>query len=316
MSDKGHKESTHKKISECERLKFIGFDVFPEEPKDLFLSEAEKQKLVDEVRFRREHHDHLRGDCTLLEDRVSPADRIFLTAASVIIVLALFLPWYAAYNEIVEETKPVQSTGLTVTPAENLGASSTAVPADSAAPEQAAATTVSIDTALSAVAEPAGTSAIGGEELITTVMARKKIHKEYARLSGLGAVISIGSVGAYVFSSGLALILTVVLFIVYTLLCIGLPIYNLYGIYGFKGEADAQALKLKKLLRLNWLPLVIFALGLLLSFFGNAYAFKAAELFTSIGESYNPIVFFGTLSWGVFVSLACFILCAAKGAEI
>jgi len=317
MSEKGHKELSHKKISERERLKFIGFDVFPGEPKDLFQSEAEKQKLVEEVRARREHHDHLRGDCTLLEDRVSASDRIFLTIASVIIVLSLFLPWYAVYNEIVEETKPAQPMEEAIPPAENFDATSAVLPADTLAASGQASTTPSLtDTSLAAVEGPSGSSTIGDEELITTVMARKKIHKEFSRLSGIGAFLSFGTVGSYVFSSGIALMLTVVLFIVYTLLCIGLPIYNLNGIYRLKGDSDAKALKLKKMLRLNWLPLVIFACCLLLSFFGSSYSFNAAEKFTSISESYSPLVFLGTLSWGVFVSLACFILCAAKGAEI
>ncbi len=312
MSEKGHKEATHKKISERQRLKFIGFDVFPGEPKDLFQSEAEKQKLVNEVRARREHHDHLRGDCTLLEERVSPSDRIFLTIASAIMVLALFLPWYSAFNEIVEEPKPTQPIAQTAAPVESPEISSATLPADTLAATSASPS----DTSLAVVEEFAQTSTIGDEELITTVMARKKIHKEYKRLTGLGAFLSIGIVGSYLFSSGIVLMLSAVLLIVYTLLCIGLPIYNLYGIYGLKGDADAQALKMKKMLRLNWLPLVIFTFGLILSFLGGSYSFNAAEVFTSIGNSYSPMAFLGTLSWGVYVSLGCFILCAAKGAEI
>jgi hypothetical protein len=311
MSEKGKKESPTKKINERDRLRYIGFDVFPGEPADLFKSEAEKNKLVEEVRERREHHDHLRGECTLLEERVSGLDRIVLTIGSIIIILALFLPWYAVYNEIVEESVPIEEveppvnvTGATepvgtTTPTDTLGATA----------EQVAS-----DTALAAT-EAAG-SAEPTEELITTVMARKKITKVYERVSGIGSIIAIGSVGSKVFSSGLALMLTAVLYLAFTLLCIALPIYNLYGIYGLKGDTDVKALKLKKMLRLNWIPLGIFVAGLFLSFFGDNYSFNAAETFTSLGESYSPLVYLGTVSWGVFVSLACFVLCAAKGVEI
>ena len=108
MSDKQQKTHTPSKISEKERWKYIGFDVFPGEPKELFKSEEEKRKLVEGVRARLAHHEHLRSACTLLEERVSASDRIFLTIASVVMVLALFLPWYSVYNEIVEQPKPAQ----------------------------------------------------------------------------------------------------------------------------------------------------------------------------------------------------------------
>lgn len=300
MSDKEQKAAEAKRISERDRFKFIGFDVFPGEPKELFNSEAEKNKLVQEVRAKREHHDHLRESCTLIEERVSGTDRIVLTIASVIIVLALILPWYSAYNEIVEETKPTAAVEETATPAESLN-----VPAatDSA---QVAATPQ----------QPSDTVSQGTEQLITAFAAKKKIHKEYSRLSGIGAIISIGTIGSYVFSSGIALILAAILFLVYTLLCIGIPIYTLYGLYGLKGSSDSKALKLKSMLRLNWIPLVIFVLGLVLSFFGSDYSFDAPNVFTSIGSGFNAMAYLGTLSWGVFVSLGAFILCAAKGAEI
>lgn len=312
MSDKGQKDTPHKKVSERDRLKFIGFEVYPGEPKDLFKSEAEKDKLVQEVRERREHHDHLRGDCTLLEERVSKTDRLVLTIASIITVLSLFLPWYSAYNEIVEEPKinKTVEVPVAVQAAETVPTGTTGTtPADSLAAAQTA--TSPADTAAAMPTEPANL-----DEVITSVMARKKIHKEYSRVSGLGAFLSFGTIGSYVFSSGLALMLSVVLFIVYTLLCIGIPLYNLYGIYGLKGDPDSKALKLKKMLRLNWIPLLIFVACLVLSFLGGDYSFNAAEVFTSIGDGYNPMVFLGSLTWGVYVSMACFILCAAKSAEI
>lgn len=311
-SEKGQKESVHKKVNERERLRYIGFDVFPGEPKDLFQSEAEKEKLVEEVRERRQHHDLLRGDCTLLEERVSATDRIVLAIASVIIVLALFLPWYAVYNEIVEEIIPTEEVEM---PAPPEGAVDPLLEAEPNAGSEGSPAAVQADTAVAAQGAGAGSSE-PIEELITSVMSRKKIHREYVRVSGIGSLISIGTVASPVLTSGLALMLTAILYLIFTLLCIALPIYNLYGIYGLKGDPDTRALKLKKMLRLSWIPLFIFLAGLLLSFFGDSYSFNAMETFTSLGESYSPVTYLGTVSWGVFVSLACFILCAAKGVEI
>lgn len=308
-SEKGQKETTLKRINERQRMNYIGFDVFPGEPKDLFASEAEREKLVEQVRQRHQKHDHLREDCTLLEARINNADRIALTLASIVIVLTLFLPWYSAYNEIVEEIKPTQVVEKPAAIADTMADTTVQSAAATAVPNPPG-TTASV-TEESPIAPAEHT-----EELITAFSAKKKIHKEYARLSGVGALISIGTLSSYVFSSGLSLMLTAIMFLVYTLLCIALPIYNLYGIYGLKGDHDAKALKIKKMLSYNWIPLAIFTAGLLLSFVSGPYGFDAATVFTSIGQSYSPMAYLGTLSWGVFISLACFILCAAKGVEI
>ncbi len=317
MSDKQQKTYTPAKLNEKERWKYIGFDVFPGEPRDLFQSEEEKKKLVERVRTRLAHHEHLRPDCTLLEERISAFDRIFLTIASIVVVLALFLPWYSVYNEIVEAPKPAQVLEEPIIPAVTTETTvTTASPETPVSGEASSTVPASTDTNVAVPTETPTGSEIGSEELITTVMARKKIHKEYERLSGIGALISIGSVGSKIFSSGFAILLTGILFIVYALLCMVLPVYNLYGIYRLKGDSDTIALKIKKMLRLNWIPLIIYAACLVFSFFGGEYSFNAAEVFTSLGTSYSPLTYLGTLSWGVYVSLAGFILCAAKGVEI
>ena len=105
MAEEEKKVSAAKRISDKERFKYVGFDVFPGRVKDLFRSDAEKDKLVDWVRQKRTNRDlgALRDDCTLLEARVSLSDRVVLTVACLFMVAALFFPWYSAYNEIVEE---------------------------------------------------------------------------------------------------------------------------------------------------------------------------------------------------------------------
>jgi len=304
MGEEDKKERSVKRISEKERYKYVGFEVAPGRIKNIFKSDAEKAKLVEEHRQKREHRSGLgalRDECTLLEDRVTMRDRIFLTLACVVMVGALFLPWYSAYNEIVEESS--------VKPAVVGIADSTAVndsmPADSAA---AAAT--------QAASDQYSESEAPKEEVIHGYVARKKIHKEYTRLSGIGSLADIGSVGSRVFSSGIVLIITGVLFLVMTVLSLALPAYTLFGIFGLKGNPDQRALKLKAILKLNWLPLVLFAFCLVISFVGAGYGAGTANLYTSLGSSYSVAAFFSNLSWGVFVMLAASIMLAAKGIEI
>ena len=317
-------------ISEDERFHYIGFEVFPGKPKDLFESEEEKKKWVESVIERRKKGAALiREECTLCEERVTLIDKIVLSIACVVIFASLFMPWFAVYNEI-EETAtisetPADSAMVAATTADSLNDSLAAI-MDSAVDTAAAVAqqeTAPVDTAAMAATEAGGekasvTSEKRGvtEEIIHGYVAKKKFYKEYDRVSAIGAIISIGSLGSYVFSSGFALLLTVIVFMIYIILCIALPIYTLFGLYGGKGDPDEQVLKLKKILRYNWIPLILFVIALVLSFFGGDYSFDAASMYTSLGDGYNVGVFLDSLSWGVIVSLAAFILVAAKGSEI
>jgi len=342
MTEEKKNLDTRKRITEKERFSFIGFDVFPNDPKELFESDAEKEKLVDQVRAKHDKHDHLRESCTLLEERVSFTDRIAVTAGAVLVFAALFLPWYSVYNEIVEDTPVAQVVEEPVvisdSPEEALFEDGAADAAAEDAADDASAAAVSEEVSSAteetqAVEDPEAGEAVADEgepvysplttiseeldgELITSLVAKKSIHREYARLSGIGGIISFGSTGSYLFSSGISLILTVILFIVYTLLCVGLPAYTLYGLYGIKGSPDEQALVLKKLLRYNWLPLILFVTGFMFAFFGGEYGFDAAGAFTSLGDSYGIGAYLSVISPGVYVALAGSIICAAKGAEI
>ncbi|MFH2048254.1 MAG: hypothetical protein ABIJ12_02320, partial [bacterium] len=163
-----------------------------------------------------------------------------------------------------------------------------------------------------AVSEQKGSA----EEIIHGYIAKKKIYKENTRLSGLGSLIAIGSVGGKLFSSGFVLIITGIIFLLYTLLCIALPAYTVYGLFGLKGSADEKALKLKKILKYNWLLLILFGATLLFSFFGASYGFDAASTFSSLGDSYGVGTFLDTISWGIIVTLGASILVAVKGVEI
>ena len=103
MPEDENKKSAAHRVPDSQRFRYIGFEVFPGKPRDLFKSEAEKSKLVETVVARRNKGELIREDCTLFEERVSARDRFVLAAACVVIVAALFFPWYSAYNEIVEE---------------------------------------------------------------------------------------------------------------------------------------------------------------------------------------------------------------------
>ncbi len=301
------------RITEDERFKYVGFDVFPGRIKDMFKSQAERDKLVEKVRQKRENKGDLialREECTLLEERVSLTDRVFLMIACVAMVAALFLPWYAAYNEVVEENQ----VEVAAEPGDSLAAMGDSLMADTSA--LTAATDETGGTTTEETTEGEGFSEGPREEVLHGYVARKKITRNYVRMSGIGSLAAIGSVGGYVFSSGFVVMLTGVILLIMTLASVALPAYTMYGLFGLKGNPDEQALKLKSILKLNWLPLICFTIALFASFVGGSYGFDAASMYHSLGDSYGPGAFLGSLSWGVFVSLAASIMLAVKGIEI
>ncbi len=340
MTDKGKKEDSSNRVDESKRFSYIGFEVFPGEPKDLFKSDAEKKKLVDKVQARRDRHEIIREDCKLLEERVSLLDRVVLTIASVVVFAAMFAPWYAVYNEIVEESvveaataSPTDSLGLLAqlddslavindSAAINLAATEAVETLEDSASAMVAATETEVPPS-GAADETATTEETKGviqttanEQIIHGYTGRKSIHKEYGYMSGIGMLAALGSFGSTVFSSGFILIVSAIIMFLYLILCIALPGYTLYGLWGLKGDADSQALVLKKIVRYNWIPVMMFVLLLFLSFFGAEYGFDAESMYTSLGSSYGAGALFGTLSWGIVVSLCGFVLVAAKGSEI
>lgn len=337
MAAEGKKSPPDKPISDSQRFRYIGFEVYPGKPKDLFKGEAERNKFVDAIRARREKGDVIRDDCKLYEKRVSGLDRIVLTIASLVILGSLFIPWFTAYNETVEETEAAAQTSEQQAPSgEAAVTDSVPVAGDTlaaVAPSQMdldPGDTVTPVTSVEArdadpdveTGEAEGREVVSkepksdAEEVIVGMKARKKIHRDYDRTSAVGVFAGMGTIGSLVFSSGFVLILSGVLVLLYILSCIGLPIYTLYGLYGLKGDEDTKALKVKKTLKFNWIPVILFVILMVISSFGAEYGFDPMSYYTSLGDSYSIGTLFSVMSWGMVLTLCGFILKAVKGIEI
>lgn len=269
------------RISEEERLHYIGFEVFPGKAGELFKSDAERQQLVEKVKARRSSGQIIRDGCTLMFDRVSKGERLVMTIAALATLVALFLPWYSFYNEV-----PVAGTGQTDGATANPGAGqSVAGSADN-------------------------------EEIITMAKLQRRTTRHTTTQLGIMGPLAIASASGALFSSGLALMLTSVLFLALTLACIGLPIMTLRSLYSSHKDADQWALQLKRVLRYNWIPLIAFGIGLFLSFFGSSWGFNAKETMSSLGSGYGVDAYLGSLTWGFFIALAGSTMLALKGIEI
>lgn len=347
MAEGDKKNPGTSRISEKQRYNYIGFEVCPGTPKDLFKNDAEKQKLIEGVKAKRESDTTLRDTCLLMEERISKGERIILAVASVAILAALILPWYSAYMVVPleSETEPVAQVveTLDTLAAAGLDSVAGALAADGLEADALEANTLEANTleanALVAdlgdslvmagsVDEPvAEMTAVGAGalthqgdranvQIITAHTARARTVREYSELTGFGSLASVGTLISAMFSSGFILMITAILMLLYTLLCLALPIINLYSLFGLKGKPDDVALKVKKYLKLNWLPLIIFTAVFMLSFIGAEYGFNTEESFTSLGESYGVGVMLGSMSWGIIVALGASLLVAIKGIEI
>ncbi len=264
-----------KRLSEEQRLHYIGFEVFPGKPGELFKSDAERQKFVDTAKAKRASGQIVRDDCTLLNERVSKGERLVMTIAAVVTLLALLLPWYSVYNEVAVAGSNQTTEGT---------------------------------------ASVAGESS--NEEIITMAKLQRKTNRVTTTKLGIEGPLALGSAGGALFGSGIALMLTSVLFLLLTVACIALPILTLKNLYAKPKDVDQWALGLKKTLRYNWLPLLIFAAGIVLSLLGGSWGFNAKETMSSLGSSYGIGAYLGSLTYGFFIAIAGATMLALKGIEI
>lgn len=299
--DKG----VQKTFNPDERFKYLGFEIHPGKIGSIFKSDSDRESWIERVRQKRQKSTRVREHNTLEEARVTSMERIVLTITSVLLIASLFFPWFSGYREFEVEPAPV----------------AVPQPMTGMADSLAAGGMIDSTLATSPVAEESEAVTPEKDEAgFTSIMAtsqRKEIRKEHESVSGLSALGMLGSHGGDIFSSGFILILTAVLMLLYMLFCIGYAGYVLYTIYAAKGSEDAKALQLKKTLRLAWIPILVYVVCIILSVVGAEYAFEpTASMVKQVGTSYGTGAYLGLLSYGFYMTMACFALNGAKGVEI
>jgi len=155
------------------------------------------------------------------------------------------------------------------------------------------------------------------EDKAISELAMKGIVNDHYSMTGIGAIMSLGEYAPMVFSGGPVLMITGVLLIVYFVCCIILAALNLYLIYGVKKKSiDDYYLYLKRMLRYNWIPVGLWLIMFIISFFGADYGFNTAGMIKQVGDSYSIATFIGLSSFGIYLTLAAFLITALKGKEI
>lgn len=154
------------------------------------------------------------------------------------------------------------------------------------------------------------------EEPVPELAVRGIINDTYS-LTGIGAILSIGTFGSMIFANGIILTITGIILVLYLLLCVMLAAVNLYVLHGHKkAGTDDHSLYLKKMLRFNWIPVGMWLVMFLISFIGSPYGFDSAGMLEQVGASYGIGTFIGLSSFGMYLTLAAFLVTALKGKEI
>jgi hypothetical protein len=148
-------------------------------------------------------------------------------------------------------------------------------------------------------------------------LAVRGVVNDYYSITGIGAILALGTYGSMIFSGGFILTITAILLIIYFISCLALAGLNLYLLYGAKKKtADENILYLKKMLRLNWIPVLLWLFMLLISFIGASYGFDSTGMLKQVGSSYGIATFIGLSSFGIYITLCAFLIAALKGKEI
>ena len=315
-----------------ERFKYIGFEVFPGKAGNIFKSDEERKTLIQKVMasFRRSEGE-VRERCTLMEERVTGLEKGFLSVVSVLLLVALFLPWFSGNFEIV--TERLVPTGSASAAAEQPASEKAAGAVDSTAvtaavkPAPAAAKPAAKKLTAAEIAKATADSLRADSIAVAATLAPdyvppgmmkiREVKSDFHSITGIGALFSLGTYGSYIFGSGFILMLSGILMIVFFLSCLVFAGFNLYLLFGVKmKDKDKYALYLKKMLRYNWYPVLLWLAIILLSFIGANYGFDSSKMVVQVGKSYGFAAFLGLTSMGIYLALGAFLILALKGKEI
>lgn len=314
-------------INADERLRYIGFDVGPKKIGSLYKSPAEEEKFVRHIHEKHDHHDVFRDTSNFREERIGGGERIALIAASLVVLLTFFMPFapmISGYIETrtevpvtpsadAEPTAPATETATEETDA--TGAAEEGGEADGVADLEAAEAEAD-DAAAESATRTSSAGAATGFQDVQGARTRTKIEKTPFRWSGLQLLTDLGSYSGALFSSGIFVILSAVVFGLYLLCCLLIPAFVLMKVFTLKGSPDDVALQLKAALKLGWLPLILLAVLIGLSLAGGDYGADTSAALKQLGDEYSIAALLGLLGPGFFVSLGGFIVAGAKSAEI
>jgi len=163
----------------------------------------------------------------------------------------------------------------------------------------------------------ANVSLFGKVEPGAAEMATRGIVNDNYSMTGIGAILKLGDYLPMMFSSGMVLVITGILLLIFYICIPVLAALNLYALYGIKkNDPNQYVLQLKKWLRYNWIPVFLWLAMFILAFFGAGYGFDSTGMLKQVGSSYSVATFIGLSSVGFYLVLMSLLITALKGKEI
>ncbi len=138
----------------------------------------------------------------------------------------------------------------------------------------------------------------------------ENIHSTY---TGLGFIFKLGLLFDYAPLGGFLLSLFLVLLLLTILSSFGVGVLNLVSIYKKHNDLESHLAKLKKTLKLNLIPLILWVILIVIAIIGIPTPFAGAlSGVKGLGDGFNLLNFFALSSYGMWLCLPCLIINCVK----
>lgn len=225
-----------KQVNPNERYRYIGFEVFSDKPQSFWKNDEERKSFIQQ--FKAELGSIYRNS-VVYASVISRVDRIFITVASVMMILAPFLPWFRVKT------------------------------------------------------------LYGSESFL-----------------GITGLFSMGGFWFYVSKmGGMVVPLSIYLLALLSFLSLALGVWTLLTVYGKAPSEEIYLAKLKKILRLNMIPLAVFLVIILLGLVGQRIPFGPYLGIQDLGGHYSIVTLIQFSSVGLWMSFFGFMLNVNKAKE-
>ena len=138
----------------------------------------------------------------------------------------------------------------------------------------------------------------------------------HTQVIGVGFFLKMGTLFGYAALSGPLFSVFVVLVGLTILSSFGAGLISLLAIYKKHSDVESYLTNLKKKLKLNLIPLVLWAALIVISTIGMSTPFADALKIGGFGDSFNVINFFALSSFGMWLSLPCVIINCTKISDL
>jgi hypothetical protein len=225
-----------KQINSSERYQYIGFEVFGDKPQSFWKNDEERKSYIQQVKAEL---GSIYRNSVVYASVINKVDRIFITVASVMMILAPFLPWFRVKT------------------------------------------------------------LYGTESFL-----------------GITGLFSLGGFWFYVSKMGGMIIpLSVYLLALLAFLSLGFGVWTLLTVYSKAPSQEAYLAKLKKVLKLNMIPLGVFLLIILLGLFGQRIPFGQHLGIKDLTGQYSVVTLVQFSSVGLWMAFFGFMLNVNKAKE-